>query len=98
MLAIARAIMSGPKLLFCDEISLGLAPVIIKDIYMTIKELNREGLTIVLVEQDLQRSLKHSDYSYVMLKGKIVMEGNSAELRGEEVKDAYFGVNKYAKY
>jgi len=98
MLAIARAIMSEPKLLFCDEISLGLAPVIIKDIYMTIKEINREGLTIVLVEQDLKRSLKHSDYSYVMLKGKVVMEGKSAELCEDEVKDAYFGVKKYAKY
>lgn len=98
MLAIARAIMSEPNILFCDEISLGLAPVIIKDIYMTIKKINQEGMTIVLVEQDLKRSLKHSDYSYVMLKGKIVMEGKSSELLEEEVKDAYFGVNKYAKY
>jgi branched-chain amino acid transport system ATP-binding protein len=98
MLAIARAIMSEPKLLFCDEISLGLAPVIIKDIYMTIKQINREGITIVLVEQDLKRSLKYADYSYVMLKGKIVMEGKSSELQEQEVGDAYFGVNKYARY
>jgi len=98
MLAIGRAIMSKPKLLFCDEISLGLAPVIIKDIYQTIKRISQQGLTIVLVEQDVKRSLRYSDYSYVMLKGQIVLEGNSAELVETEVKDAYFGVNKYAKY
>ncbi|MBP2646185.1 MAG: livF 3 [Firmicutes bacterium] len=98
MLAIARGIMARPMLLFCDEISLGLAPVVIKDIYQKIKEINQEGMTIVLVEQDVKRSLKHSDYSYVMLKGQIVMEGNSSELSEEEVRDAYFGVNKYAKY
>lgn len=95
MLAIARAIMSEPKLLFCDEISLGLAPIIIQDIYSTLKAVNEEGLTIVLVEQDVRRSLKYSDYSYVMLKGKIVLEGKSAELSEGEVQDAYFGLNKF---
>lgn len=98
MLAIGRAIMSKPKLLICDEISLGLAPVIIKDIYNTIKQISERGLTIVLVEQDVRRSLQYSDYSYVMLKGQIVLEGNSAALSEEEVRDAYFGINKYAKY
>jgi branched-chain amino acid transport system ATP-binding protein len=98
MLAIARAIMSEPKILFCDEISLGLAPVVIKDIYKRILEINNEGMTLVLVEQDVKRSLKYSDYSYVMLKGKIVMEGKSSELPEEQVTDAYFGVNQYAKF
>jgi branched-chain amino acid transport system ATP-binding protein len=98
MLAISRAIMSKPKLLVCDEISLGLAPVIIKDIYHTIQKISQRGLTIVLVEQDVRRSLQYSDYSYVMLKGKIVLEGSSGELNEDEVKDAYFGMNKYAKY
>lgn len=98
MLAIARAIMAEPKILFCDEISLGLAPVVIKDIYKKIQEINKEGLTIVLVEQDVKRSLKYSDYSYVILKGKIVMEGKSSELPEDEVTDAYFGENKYSKY
>jgi len=97
MLAIARAIMSEPKLLFCDEISLGLAPIIIQDIYSTIREINAEGLTVVLVEQDVRRSLKYSDYSYVMLKGRIVLEGKSSELLEGEVQDAYFGLNKYIK-
>lgn len=98
MLAIARAIMAEPKILFCDEISLGLAPVVIKDIYKTIQEINAEGITIVLVEQDVKRSLKYSDYSYVILKGKMVMEGKSCELPVGEVTDAYFGENKYAIY
>ncbi|KUO63010.1 MAG: ABC transporter ATP-binding protein [Gracilibacter sp. BRH_c7a] len=98
MLAIARAIMAGPKILFCDEISLGLAPVVIKDIYKKIQEINDEGITIVLIEQDVKRSLKYSDYSYVILKGNIVMEGKSSELPVEEVTDAYFGENKYAIY
>ena len=96
MLAIARALMGEPSLLFCDEISLGLAPVIIKDIYRTIGEIRREGLTLVLVEQDVKRSLKHSDYSYVLLKGRIVLEGNSAELSEEDVRDAYFGTSRFA--
>jgi len=98
MLAISRALMGAPSLLFCDEISLGLAPVIIKDIYRTIGAISHEGLTIVLVEQDVKRSLKYSDYSYVMLKGKIVLEGKSAELSEDEVRDAYFGTNRYAHY
>ena len=96
MLALGRAIMSDPKLLLCDEISLGLAPVVIKDIYIKLKEINQEGITIILVEQDVTRSLKHSDYSYVMLKGKVVMKGKSSELDQQEVTDAYFGMNKYA--
>jgi branched-chain amino acid transport system ATP-binding protein len=98
MLAIARALMSRPQVLLCDEISLGLAPVVIKEIYAKLKEINQEGLTIVLVEQDVKRSLKFSDYSYIMLKGRIVMAGKSAELPEEEVSNAYFGVEKYANY
>ena len=85
-----------PNLLLCDEISLGLAPVIIRDIYNALKEINKEGITIVLVEQDVKRSIKSSDYSYVILKGEIVMKGKSNELDIEEVNDAYFGMNKYA--
>lgn len=96
MLAIGRALMTQPKLLLCDEISLGLAPVIIKDIYVKLKEINKEGITLLIVEQDVSRSLKHSDYSYVILEGRLVMEGNSSELDFDEVNDAYFGMNKYA--
>ncbi len=96
MLAIARAIMSDPQVIICDEISLGLAPVIIKDIYVKIREINKSGMTVILVEQEVKRSLEHSDFSYVIVKGRVVMEGPSATLPEDEVKDAYFGINKYA--
>jgi len=92
MLAIARALMSDPKLIMCDEISLGLAPLIIKDIYRRLKVVNEEGLTIMLVEQDIKRSLKAADYAYVMLEGKVVLEGLPGELGEGEVRKAYFGV------
>ncbi len=96
MLAIARAIMSDPELIICDEISLGLAPVIINDIYEKIAEINKMGKTIIIVDQEVQRSLENSDYSYVMVKGGVVMHGKSSELPEDEVRDAYFGINKYA--
>jgi branched-chain amino acid transport system ATP-binding protein len=92
MLAISRALMSGPRLLMCDEISLGLAPLIIKDIYRRLTQINLEGLTIVLVEQDIRRSLKAADYAYVMLEGKVVLEGEPSSLSEESVKNAYFGI------
>jgi branched-chain amino acid transport system ATP-binding protein len=92
MLAIARALMSGPRLLLCDEISLGLAPLIIKDIYKRLELINREGMTIMLVEQDIRRSLKASDYTYVMLEGKVVLEGKPTSFTEEVVRKAYFGV------
>ncbi len=92
MLAIGRALMSEPKVLLCDEISLGLAPIIIKGIYQKIKQVNELGLTIILVEQDIKRSLKAANYAYVMLEGKIVLEGNPDDLTEEQVKKAYFGI------
>ncbi|MDR1027900.1 MAG: ABC transporter ATP-binding protein [Clostridiales Family XIII bacterium] len=96
MLAIARALMSDPKLLICDELSLGLAPVVVNDIYNRILDVNGDGVTVILVEQEVQRSLSFSDYSYVLVKGRVVMEGVANELSEKEVKDAYFGINKYA--
>jgi len=96
MLAVGRALMTQPKMLLCDEISLGLAPVVIKDIYAKLKEINDQGITILLVEQDVSRSLKHSDYAYVILEGRVVMQGKSNQLDQKEVNDAYFGMNKYA--
>lgn len=92
MLAIGRALMSEPKVLLCDEISLGLAPIIIKDIYNKIKQINELGLTIVLVEQDISRSLKAADRAYVMVEGKVVLEGSSTVLTENEVQKAYFGL------
>ena len=90
MLAIGRGIMTQPKILLCDEISLGLAPVVINDIYEKLKEIADTGLTMLIVEQDVNRSLKSSDYAYVVLEGKIVMQGKSKELSVDEVNDAYF--------
>jgi len=92
MLAIGRAMMSEPKLILCDEISLGLAPVVIKDIYKRLGQINREGITIVLVEQDIKRSLKVANRAYIMLEGKVVLEGQPAALTEEQVKKAYFGI------
>ena len=96
MLAVGRALMVDPEVILCDEVSLGLAPVIVKDIYHRIVEINREGMTFILVEQDVKRSLRYSHYSYVMVKGRIVMEGRSDQLPEEQVKEAYFGISRYA--
>lgn len=92
MLAIGRALMSEPELLLCDEISLGLAPVIIKSIYKQLEVISQEGITIALVEQDVKRSLRIADYAYVMLEGKIALQGKAADLGEEQVKKAYFGM------
>lgn len=92
MLAIGRALMSEPDLLLCDEISLGLAPVIIKSIYKQLEVISGEGITILLVEQDVKRSLRVADYAYVMLEGRINLEGKAADLSEEQVQKAYFGM------
>jgi branched-chain amino acid transport system ATP-binding protein len=90
MLAIARALMGRPKLLLLDEPSLGLAPLIVKQIFETIKELNRQGLTVFLVEQNAYHALKLAHRGYVMVNGKITMSGTGRELlEAEEVKAAY---------
>ena len=92
MLAIGRALMSAPTLILFDEISLGLAPLIIKDIYEKVKEINGEGITIVLVEQDIKRSLKASHRTYIFLEGHMVLTGDPTELTEEEIRKAYFGL------
>ena len=92
MVAIGRALMASPELVLFDETSLGLAPTIIKDIYARIVELNKGGLSVVLVEQDVQRSKKTSEYCYIMLKGKVVLSGRSKELSDDAIKNAYFGI------
>jgi branched-chain amino acid transport system ATP-binding protein len=92
MLAIGRALMSDPKIILCDEISLGLAPLVIKSIYSQLGQLNKDGITVVMVEQDMKRSLKAANRVYVMLEGKIVLTGEPSSLSEEEVKKAYFGI------
>lgn len=93
MLAIGRALMSEPQIILFDELSLGLAPVVVKDIYETIIRINKEQkTTVILVEQDTNRVLSVTDYAYIMLKGRVALEGVSSKLSVEEVKKAYFGI------
>ncbi|WP_028695050.1 ABC transporter ATP-binding protein [Pseudomonas cremoricolorata] len=92
MLAIARALMSRPKLLLLDEPSLGLAPIVVKQIFATLRELAQGGMTIFLVEQNANHALKLSDRAYVMVNGQIRMTGSGQELlANEEVRNAYLG-------
>jgi len=93
MLAIGRALMSQPKFLMLDEPSLGLAPLLVKTIFETIVEINRErGLTILLVEQNANRALEISHFGYVLETGKITLQGESASLRqNPQVRSAYLG-------
>ena len=93
MLAIARALMSKPKLLMLDEPSLGLAPVLVLQVFEIIKKLNEEGVTILLVEQNVHHALELSDRGYVLEKGRIILEGKGSELLEHEyVKNAYLGI------
>lgn len=92
MLAIARALMSQPKLLMLDEPSLGLAPKVVSEVFSALKELNESGLSILLVEQNAFLALKSSDYTYVLENGHISLEGKSSELIGDdEIRRKYLG-------
>ncbi|WHS59913.1 ABC transporter ATP-binding protein [Pseudomonas sp. G2-4] len=92
MLAIARALMSRPKLLLLDEPSLGLAPIVVKQIFSTLRELASTGMTIFLVEQNANHALRLSDRAYVMVNGEIRLTGTGKELLvNEEVRNAYLG-------
>jgi branched-chain amino acid transport system ATP-binding protein len=93
MLAIARALMSRPKLLMLDEPSLGLAPLLTGEIFRVIREINREGTGILLVEQNASQALAIADYGYVLEGGRLVLEGTPEELRSNEnVQELYLGV------
>ena len=92
MLAIARALMSRPKLIMMDEPSLGLAPIIVQGVFDIIREIHRQGVTILLVEQNANMALKAADIGYVMETGRITMEGTGMQLaENEDVKAAYLG-------
>ena len=92
MLAIARALMSRPKLLLLDEPSLGLAPIVVKQIFSTLRELAQSGMTIFLVEQNANHALRLSDRAYVMVNGEIRLTGTGRELlSNDEVRNAYLG-------
>ncbi|MGM9520193.1 MAG: ABC transporter ATP-binding protein [Phascolarctobacterium sp.] len=95
MLAVGRALMSRPKVLMMDEPSLGLAPLIIKDIFKIIQEINRQGMTILLIEQNANMALKVADIAYVLETGRITMTGSGRELlENPEIKAAYLGKKK----
>ena len=93
MVAIGRGLMAKPKLLMLDEPSLGLAPILIKDIFETIQKISDRGTTVLLVEQDVAHSLKMSDRAYVLEHGRVVMEGTGNDLlENPHVREAYLGI------
>lgn len=95
MLAVGRALMVKPKVLMLDEPSLGLAPLLVKDIFEIIKELHRQGNTILLVEQNAKKALEVADYAYVLETGQLTLQGEGKELLNDEkVKAAYLGEAK----
>ncbi|HBV88224.1 MAG TPA: ABC transporter ATP-binding protein [Desulfosporosinus sp.] len=92
MLAIGRALMARPKLLLLDEPSMGLAPLVVSDIFKVIQEINQEGTTILLVEQNVRQALKIAHYAYVLETGKIVLHGKADEVaKNPRVMEAYLG-------
>ncbi|MBS4212725.1 MULTISPECIES: ABC transporter ATP-binding protein [Neobacillus] len=93
MISIGRGLMSEPKILMIDELSLGLAPMVTEALFKTIKELNRSGISIMLIEQNARQALKIADRAYVMESGRIVMEGSGEELLNDDhVRVAYLGL------
>jgi branched-chain amino acid transport system ATP-binding protein len=92
MVAIGRALMSNPKLLLCDEISLGLAPIVVRDIYARLPAILGEGVSVVLVEQDIVQALKVAHRVYCLQEGRVALSGAAKELTREQIAAAYFGV------
>lgn len=93
MVAIGRALMSNPRVLLCDELSLGLAPIVIRDIYAAVPRIKASGASIIVVEQDIGQALKIADRLYCMMEGRVTLEGQPASLSREAIHDAYFGVH-----
>jgi len=91
MVSIGRALMSNPRVLLCDEISLGLAPVVIKDIYAAFPQIRETGASIVVVEQDIGQAMKVADRVHCMMEGRVTLSGKPGELSREAIHDAYFG-------
>jgi branched-chain amino acid transport system ATP-binding protein len=92
MAAIGRALMSSPRMLLCDEISLGLAPITIADVYAALPRIKAEGTSVVLVEQDIAQAMKVADRIYCFQEGRLSLSGRPRELTRGQIHDAYFGV------
>lgn len=93
MLAIGRALMANPKLILIDEMSLGLAVIVVNEIWKSLHEIRNRGVTVVIVEQNVKRSLEEVDRAYILEKGRVTLSGDAAGLReNEQVKKAYFGI------
>lgn len=92
MVAFGRALMSNPRVLLCDEVSLGLAPVIVRDIYAALPTIRENGAAILLVEQDLRRALGVADRVYCFMEGRVTLEGRPDALDADDIRRAYFGM------
>jgi branched-chain amino acid transport system ATP-binding protein len=93
MLVLGRGLMADPKLMLLDEMSLGLAPIVVTRLYKALQEIRERGITILFVEQNVKRSLQEADRAYILEVGRVTLSGTAGELREDEgVKKAYFGV------
>jgi branched-chain amino acid transport system ATP-binding protein len=96
-LAIARALMANPDLILLDEVSLGLAPIVVKQVYEAIPAIKAEGTTVLLVEQDVNQALAVADRFYCLLEGRIALAGTPAAVSKEQITEAYFGLSSHAQ-
>ena len=92
MVAIGRALMSNPRLLLCDELSLGLAPIVVREIYQRLPDIVADGISVVIVEQDVEQALKAASRAVCLQEGRVALAGRAADLTREAVTAAYFGV------
>jgi branched-chain amino acid transport system ATP-binding protein len=92
MVALGRALMSNPEVLLCDELSLGLAPIVIREIYAAMPDITREGMTVVIVEQDVTMAQRVSQRIYCLQEGRVSLQGCSDTLTREQISQAYFGL------
>jgi branched-chain amino acid transport system ATP-binding protein len=94
MLAIGRGLMANPALMLIDEMSLGLAPIVVDEIFKALHSIRERGITVLFVEQNVNRTLQEADRAYILETGRVVMSGTAVELRdNEDVKKAYFGID-----
>ena len=94
MVAIGRALMSNPKLLLCDELSLGLSPAVIKDIYAALPSICSDGLAVVIVEQDIDTAMRAAGHAYCFMHGRVSLHGPTATLTKQQISAAYFGLEE----